>query len=135
MEKDYKVVSDLLKDDYQQDVCYLPISRRLIYLATMEDEDDFKNVVAFPYVGAFAEYMKSRFNLEVTNATAQYNNRQINAVGDSESILQWIEPYKESILREARTERKNYINYLNNTGILKDGIWVIMGQINIICKD
>ena len=72
----------------------------------MEDEDDFKNVVAFPYVGAFAEYMKSRFNLEVTNATAQYNNRQINAVGDSESILQWIEPYKESILREARTERK-----------------------------
>lgn len=121
LEKDYKVVSDLLKDDYQQDVCYLPISRRLIYLATMEDEDDFKNVVAFPYVGAFAEYMKSRFNLEVTNATAQYNNRQINAVGDSESILQWIEPYKESILREARTERKNYINYLNNTGILKDG--------------
>lgn len=25
LEKDYKVVSDLLKDDYQQDVCYLPI--------------------------------------------------------------------------------------------------------------
>lgn len=66
LEKDYKVVSELLNDGYEQDWCYLPISRRLIYMATMENEDDFKRVVAFPYVGTFAEYMKSRFGIIVT---------------------------------------------------------------------
>lgn len=83
LEKDYKVVSELLNDGYEQDWCYLPISRRLIYMATMENEDDFKRVVAFPYVGTFAEYMKSRFGIIVTEVTSEYNNRQINAVGDS----------------------------------------------------
>lgn len=121
LEKDYKIVSELLNDGYEQEWCYLPISRRLIYLATMENEDDLKRVVSFPYVGTFAEYMKSRFNVEVTDATANYNDRQINAVGDRKNILQWIEPYKEAISQEARSERKNYINYLKNTGNLKEG--------------
>lgn len=33
LEKDYKIVSELLDDGYKQDWCYLPISRRLIYMA------------------------------------------------------------------------------------------------------
>lgn len=120
LEKDYKILSELLNDGYEQEWCYLPISRRLIYLATMENEEDLKRVVSFPYVGTFAEYMKSRFNVEVTDATANYNDRQINAVGDSKNILRWIEPYKEAISQEASSERKNYINYLKNTGNLKE---------------
>ena len=46
LEKDYKIVSQLLDDGYKQDWCYLPISRRLIYMATMKSEDDLKRVVA-----------------------------------------------------------------------------------------
>ena len=49
LEKDYKIVSELLDDGYKQDWCYLPISRRLIYMASMENEEDFKTVVEFPY--------------------------------------------------------------------------------------
>ena len=33
---------------------------------------DFKRVVEFPYVGTFADYMKSRFEIAVTDATSQY---------------------------------------------------------------
>lgn len=112
LEKDYKVVSELLNDGYEQDWCYLPISRRLIYMATMENEDDFKRVVAFPYVGTFAEYMKSRFGIIVTEVTSEYNNRQINAVGDSKDILEWIQPYKDEIIKKLRENGKIILDIL-----------------------
>lgn len=122
LEKDYKIVSELLNDGYKQDWCYLPISRRLIYMATMENEDDFKRVVAFPYVGTFADYMKSRFGVIVTGATSEYNNRQINAVGDSQDILEWIQPYKDRIMEEAKKERENYLRYLKADGDMQKGL-------------
>lgn len=116
LEKDYKIVSQLLDDGYKQDWCYLPISRRLIYMATMKSEDDLKRVVAFLYVGTFADYMKSRFEITVTDATSEYNDRQINAVGDSQNILKWIQPYKDKIMEQAKRERENYLDYLKSDG-------------------
>jgi FMN phosphatase YigB (HAD superfamily) len=116
LEKDYKIVSQLLDDGYKQDWCYLPISRRLIYMATMKSEDDLKRVVAFPYVGTFADYMKSRFEITVTDATSEYNDRQINTVGDSQNILKWIQPYKDKIMEQAKRERENYLDYLKSDG-------------------
>ena len=129
LEKDYKVVSELLNDGYEQDWCYLPISRRLIYMATMENEDDFKRVVAFPYVGTFAEYMKSRFGIIVTEVTSEYNNRQINAVGDSKDILEWIQPYKDEIIKKAKRERENYLRYLKTDGDMQKGL--IYGTVDL----
>ncbi len=122
LEKDYKIVSELLDDGYKQDWCYLPISRRLIYMASMENEEDFKRVVEFPYVGTFADYMKSRFEITVTDETSEYNDRQINAVGDSKNILKWIQPYKEMIMQEAKAERENYLKYLETDGDMQKEI-------------
>ena len=122
LEKDYKIVSELLNDGYKQDWCYLTISRRLIYIATMKSEDDLKRVVAFPYVGTFADYMKSRFEITVTDATAEYNDRQINAVGDSQNILNWIQPYKDKIMEQAKRERENYLDYLKSDGDMQAGL-------------
>lgn len=116
LEKNYKIVTELLDDGYKQDWCYLPISRRLIYISTMENEDDFNRVVSFPYVGTFADYMKSRFEIIVTDETLEYNDRQINAVGDSKNILKWIQPYKDKIMEQAKKERKNYLAYLTSDG-------------------
>lgn len=124
LEKDYKIISDLLGDGYKQDICYLPISRRLIYMATMRNVEDFKRVAVFPYVGTFGEYMKSRFNVESTNSTSEYNNKMINAVGDSDKLLNLIEPYKEKIIAEAELERKNYYRFLKKNNIFDDGLKV-----------
>lgn len=122
LEKDYTMVAELLDDGYEQEWCYLPISRRLIYIATMENEDDFNRVVAFHYVGTFADYMKSRFEIIVTDETSEYNDRQINAVGDSKNILKWIQPYKDKIMEQAKKERKNYLAYLTSDGDMKKGL-------------
>ena len=122
LEKDYRIVAELFDDGYKQDWCYLPISRRLIYMASMENEEDFKRVVEFPYVGTFADYMKSRFEITVTDETSEYNDRQINAVGDSKNILKWIQPYKEMIMQEAKAERENYLKYLETDGDMQKEI-------------
>lgn len=86
----------------------------------METESDFKRVISFPFIGTFSEYMKSRFNIEVSDKTRNYNNRQINTVGDCENICEWINLYKEQILVEAEKERKNYINFLEKSGNLNN---------------
>lgn len=119
LEKDYTMVAELLDDGYEQEWCYLPISRRLIYIATMENEDDFNRVVAFHYVGTFADYMQSRFEIIVTDETSEYNDRQINAVGDSKNILKWIQPYKDKIMEQAKKIKKNYLAYLTSDGDMK----------------
>ena len=46
LEKDYRLVSCILDKqtgNKKQDIQYLPISRRLIYIATIENEEDFKS--------------------------------------------------------------------------------------------
>ena len=58
--------------------------------------------------------MKSRFEIIVTDETLEYNDRQINAVGDSKNILKWIQPYKDKIMEQAKKERK--LSYLTSDG-------------------
>lgn len=96
---------------------YLQISRRVIYIAAIENADDFKRVLEFPYVGTFAEYMLSRFNIKVSDKTAGYNDQQVNAVGDGEKILRWIEPYQSDIQNEIDWEKQNYRKYLASIGL------------------
>lgn len=115
LEKDYRLVSCILDKqtgNKKQDIQYLPISRRLIYIATIENEEDFKRVVEFPYVGTFKDYMYSRFNIVVNDKSQEYNNILVNAVSDADKILTWIRPYEDEIKKEIMWERNNYIKYL-----------------------
>ena len=120
LEKDYRLVSCILDKqtgNKKQDIQYLPISRRLIYIATIENEEDFKRVVEFPYVGTFKDYMYSRFNIVVNHNSQKYNNILINAVSDADKILTWITPYEDEIKKEIMWERNNYIKYLEKMNL------------------
>lgn len=126
LKKNYRLLSELINDGYKQEMNYFPISRRLIYIASMETEEDLKTIVEFPYVGTFAEYMFERFNIQVTNSTDEYNNQKINAVGDADKIMQWIKPYKNDIIKEAEWEKANYIKFMQNNGYLNNAVYGIV---------
>ena len=117
LENDYREMMKLLGDVNSQRTEYLPISRRLIYLASAEDEEDFRRIVAFPYVGTFRDYMLSRFNINVTDKSERYNDKQVNAVGDADRLMEWIEPYRQDIEKEISLEKRNYIKYLEKHGL------------------
>lgn len=100
---------------------YVPVSRRLLYLATMRTEEDFQRVASFPYLGTFTSYLKSRFNVGVLAATAEINNLEINAVHDLAQMMQWLEIYRKAIWEEAERERAAYVAYLEKEGLFTGG--------------
>ncbi len=117
LEYDYRELMKLLGDVNCQRTEYLPISRRLIYLASAENGEDFRRIVAFPYVGTFRDYMYSRFNIHVTDKSKSYNGKLVNAVGDADRLMEWIEPYRQDIVKEIALEKHNYIKYLEKHGL------------------
>lgn len=99
------------------EVQYVPVSRRLLYLTTMQTEEDFRRVASFPYLGTFASYLHSRFNIKATESTADINDIEINATDHIDILMQWLEPYREAIWDEANREKSAYTAYLRKEGL------------------
>lgn len=118
LQRDFQVLQTFAAKPIQTE--YIPISRRLIYLATMETEDDFRRVMSFPYIGTFADYLKSRFNIECLDNETERPHEIINAASDGEKLLKLLKPYQEKIWQESENERKNYLRYLQEMNINKD---------------
>ncbi len=97
---------------------YLPISRRLIYLATIYNMEDLERVADFPFVGTFEQYMYSRFQVRVTDITKEINGEMVDTLKKIKSLSKWMEPYYDKIREEIITERKNYIVFLKREGLL-----------------
>ncbi len=98
-------------------VQYVPVSRRLLYLATMQTEEDYWKVASFPYFGTFADYLKSRFNVEPIDVTSEINDIEINATNDTKQLMQWLEYYREAIWEEAGREKAGYEAFLKEEGL------------------
>ena len=94
---------------------YVPISRRLIYMAGMKTEEDFRRVATFPYSGSFHEYLTSRFGLSSDvegGENVHYGGANVNTASDGERILELLAPYKEAIFARSHWERENYLRLL-----------------------
>lgn len=114
--QDYEYLQGLLKETVPR-LKYVPVSRRLLYIVTMETEEDLRVVAQFPYIGKFSDYVKSRFNLDIPFSDS-HCHEEINAANDADKILEYLRPYKEHIWEEARLERDRYLAFLKKEGIL-----------------
>lgn len=116
LQRDFQVLQDQFSR--QIETMYVPISRRLIYLATMETEEDFQRVMTFPYIGTFAGYLASRFNIQWCDTGDGNPHDGINAASDGDKLSVLLQPYKDKIWQEARTERDHYLRYLQQRDIV-----------------
>ena len=92
---------------------YVPISRRLICLAAMQTEADFRRVAFFPYVGSFRQYLFSRFGVVLPDdAQESRQDEDVNAARDGGMLLARLAPYRDAIWAQAKKERKQYIAFL-----------------------
>lgn len=114
--QDFEFLQDRLSKIVE--VKYLPISRRLIYLATMNNDEDYKRVVSFPYMGNFADYLKSRFNI-IVHADDVNATKTVSAASDVNNLLLWLEDYKNEIIVEQEMEKDNYLKYLKTNGFME----------------
>lgn len=127
LQEDFKYVQEKCFKK-QINTKYLPLSRRLMYMITIENEEDLKKTVEFPYIGSFKDYMYSRFNITVTDDTKEYNELQISASNDAEKIMCWLKSYRTDIIEELKREKDNYKSYLdNNIDVLSNSAIVDLG--------
>ena len=93
---------------------FVPISRQLIYLATMHTEADYRRVASFAFLGSFRDYLFQRFNLKVDEADA-HASEDVHTDED-DTLLKWLQPYESRIWTEQKRQERNYRRYLS--GIL-----------------
>lgn len=112
---DYEYMAEQLKrfDINVPDSKYLPISRRIVLIAALPDEQAWKEFIEIPFAGTFSEYMRSRFNVEVDDRSKSINNKHIPI------IEEYLVPYKKEIEEELSKEKKNYISYLKKEGLME----------------
>lgn len=92
----------------------VPISRQLIYLATMHTEEDFHRVATFAFMGTFRAYLFHRFHLCV-DATDAHAEEQVRASQNGETLLAWLAPYESRIWAEQKRQERNYRKLLKET--------------------
>lgn len=122
--EDYKHLVNKMHSKKFADASYLAISRRLISVASINNEKDFYEVAQLPYCGSFKEYMKDRFDITVTDTYDKNYNEVINTSNDIEKIKYWFKPYAKQLEYNIRREKENYLKYLNTMN-LKDRFAVI----------
>lgn len=90
---------------------YVPISRQLIFIATMHTEEDLLRVATFPYLGKFRDYLFQRFNIQI-DADDPHKEEILNAACEQDRLKTWIAPYRVRIWAEQKRQEENYRNYL-----------------------
>jgi FMN phosphatase YigB (HAD superfamily) len=103
-----------IKESYEG--IYLPVSRRLIMIASIDDESSFEEAMTYPYMGTWGNYLEDRFHLRVSEDDI-HKDDIINASADTSKIRDWLVQYKEELQKEIKEEKENYINLLNTLRI------------------
>lgn len=85
----------------------VPISRQLIYLATMHSKEDFHRVASFAFLGTFQDYLYHRFNLRVDESDV-HAEETIHAGENDALLMEWLRPYESRIWEEQSRQERNY---------------------------
>lgn len=127
LHKDYDFFCKLLGLDVSE-MHYIASGRRITYVASVNDSKSYKEVLQDMYCGSFESFMKSRFDISVSRSD-KHASSEIILPRDIDILLQWIEPYKEMVSDEIRSERIEYQSYLKKNIKEKKNIAVIdVGQ-------
>jgi len=103
---------------------YLLASRRAVSVASIMKEDDILDLIEAPYKGTVSNLLVSRFG--ITNDNTLDGSESISLPEDYGKVKDIIGLYKGEILRNAKSERDNYISYCRELGLFKyDNIAVV----------
>ena len=116
LQKAYKKYKEMTgRNDLPQSQ-YVEISRRAVMGACVENEEDFKALLAFPYDGNLEDFMEERLGCRVSDATL-HNIQYTDLNGDIDRLTAILEPYKGDIQKELNEERTNYLRYLESLAV------------------
>lgn len=91
---------------------YLMISRPMITIINLKDENDIEEALKISFQGKISDYLKIRFGLDIKN------ERIINTAIDTNEIKEIVYTNKQNILENAKNQRRLYLKYLKT--VIKD---------------
>ncbi len=110
-----KKVYEMMTDNIAESV-YFRTSRRAASVVGIREWDDIWRIASRHYQGTYADYLKSRFGVDMDDSDARRELSVLNS--QDEMTLQVLNDYQSMILHGADEERKRYLEYLGNKGIL-----------------
>lgn len=112
LERHYLYLVHQLHDYRMPDEQYLYTSRKAILsLMANEDKEALEALKTFSFKGNFKDYLKMRFNCEVSKSDVNALKECI-LPGDEQLVTQWLEPYKQCIQDKLSEHKKAYSKYL-----------------------
>lgn len=90
---------------------YFYTSRRAALAATIWKEADIEHVAEMDYWGSIHGLFQKRFRLTIDEEAKELKAE------DREKLKEYLNRYRDEILRQSRRERENYLRYIAGTGI------------------
>lgn len=124
--EDYENLIELNVVKNKYNGVYLPISRRLIMISAIEDEESFRDALIFPYCGSWTDYLQDRFDITILENDV-HKDEFINASADEEKIRNWLEPYKTQLISKIEEEKNNYLKLVDSLKISEKAAVIDIG--------
>lgn len=105
-----KICSNIVKNQkipHYPNGKYLYVSRRALLAAITYAQEDINYIVSQEYKGTALELFKDRFNVTLPET-----------VSDQFEAIDYAGKYEKVILEKCRKERTNYLNYLQESGVM-----------------
>lgn len=118
----YKKLCELLGEKVPEPI-YLEISRRAIWAAATENEDDLYVVAKFPFAGDLKSYLKERFGVTVENQELE-RIKASELQADEKILKKFLTKYGSQMRENFRKEKENYSRYIASLN-LKENIAVV----------
>lgn len=134
LERDFRYLKELCHIENAPKAHYLPISRQLVWTASISNETDLEEIMKIPYTGTFEGYLENRFNVKADHRSSNYNELAINSFEDIELLKEWIKPYREQLWDNIQKDRENYKKYLNSCDFSGNYAFVDLGAFGTIIR-
>ncbi len=118
LKRDFEEFISLKQWNKPIEIIYVPVSRRLVLISSVKNEQDLIETIKYPFSGTFEKYMKNRFNIEIDKDDPN-GSVEINSENDFELISAYMDRYRKAVNTELEKERKNYLKLLNELNIDK----------------
>lgn len=108
IKKLYEIVKRDLNEENLPKGLYFLISRQLGSIATIENEEDIKNILDAPYKYSPKWIMENKFNLL---------DKELLSYDQHDTMESYALKHKELIYEKSRTEKNNYCRYIEKFGL------------------
>ena len=123
LQKMYKMLAEYLNEKFPSDF-YFYASRRLCASATMENESDIKWLAGIDYKYTPDQMLHDKFGLNAEDILPYDPDKLGN--GTTYSLL-----HKDKIYNSSKKIRSNYLKYIENIGIKKEGHYLFVDFLSV----